>query len=200
MARRLKKENKQQKSKHLKDPVLESNKERTPEQNSNRPKYQEDMNVCKVDKDCPEHPYMICVNQICNHKGVFPVYNRELIGLIVMACLLALANIGGVGGGGLIIPIIMAFFTFDTKEAIAISGCTIFTGSIARFVYSWNQRHPEKDATMIDYGIVMVMMPMVLVGSFTGVLVNIMLPPIILSALLTGILVLLTAQSYFKGV
>lgn len=114
--------------------------------------------------------------------------------------LLALANVGGVGGGGLIIPIIMASFTFTTKDAIALSGFTIFTGSVARFFYSYHQRHPEKDATMIDYGIVTVMLPLVLVGSFTGVLVNIMLPPIILSAILTVILVLLTAQSMFKGI
>lgn len=53
---------------------------------------------------------------------------------------------------------------------------------------------------MIDYGIVIVMMPLVLVGSFTGVLLNIMLPPIILSSILTVVLVLLTAQSLFKGV
>lgn len=46
---------------------------------------------------------------------------------------------------------------------------------------------------MIDYGIVIVMMPLVLVGSFVGVLVNIILPPIILSSILTVILMLLTA-------
>lgn len=113
--------------------------------------------------------------------------------------LIALANVGGVGGGGLIIPIIMALFSFHTKEAIAISGFTIFTGSVARFIYSYNQRHPEKDATMIDYGIVIVMMPLVLVGSFVGVLVNIMLPPILLSLFLTVILLLLTGQSFLKG-
>ena len=116
-----------------------------------------------------------------------------------MAALLALANVGGIGGGGLIIPITMALFIFTTKEAIAISGFTIFTGSVARFIYSWHQRHPHKDATMIDYGIVIVMMPLVLVGSYIGVLVNIMLPPILLSAILTVILLLLTAQSFFKG-
>ena len=52
---------------------------------------------------------------------------------------------------------------------------------------------------MIDYGIVIVMMPLVLVGSFVGVLVNIMLPPILLSIILTVILVALTAQSFIKG-
>ena len=53
---------------------------------------------------------------------------------------------------------------------------------------------------MIDYGIVIVMMPLVLVGSFCGVLINIMLPPILLSAFLTIILILLTAQSLHKGI
>ena len=122
------------------------------------------------------------------------------MGLLVLTVLIALANVGGIGGGGLIIPIIMAFFSFSTKEAIAISGFTIFTGSVARYIYAYNQRHPEKDATMIDYGIVIVMMPLVLVGSFVGVLVNIMLPPVLLSLFLTIILILLTAQSLKKGV
>jgi len=52
---------------------------------------------------------------------------------------------------------------------------------------------------MIDYGIVIVMMPLVLVGSFVGVLVNIMMPPLLLSLFLTVILLLLTAQSFSKG-
>lgn len=43
------------------------------------------------------------------------------------------------------------------------------------------------------------MMPLVLVGSFVGVLLNIMLPPILLSTILTIILMLLTVQSFFKG-
>ena len=80
----------------------------------------------------------MCQDRICKHKGVFPIYASEFFGIIVMAVLLALANVGGVGGGGLIIPIIMAMFMFTTKEAIAISGFTIFTGSVARFIYSWH--------------------------------------------------------------
>jgi len=110
----------------------------------------------------------------------------------VLPILLALANVGGVGGGGLIIPVTMALFQFTTKEAIAISGFTILVGSIARFIVTINERHPEKDATIIDYGIVVVMMPLVLVGSYVGVLINIMCPGIILSFMLTLILIALT--------
>ena len=156
--------------------------------------------VCEIDTDCPKHPYFLCEQQTCIHKGIFPVYNTELYGIIVLTILIALANVGGVGGGGLIIPVIMAFFSFDMKDAIAISGFTIFAGSVARFIYGYNSRHPDKDATVIDYGIVIVMMPLVLVGSFIGVLVNIMLPPILLSFFLTVVLILLTTQSLLKGI
>ena len=90
------------------------------------------------------------------------------------------------------IPIIMALFMFTTKEAIAISGFTILCGSVARFIITVDQKHPEKDATVIDYGIVIVMMPLVLVGSFVGVLVNLTLPGLVLSLMLTIILVALT--------
>ena len=112
--------------------------------------------------------------------------------MFVIAVFLALANVGGIGGGGLIIPITMAFFRFTTKEAIAISGFTILMGSVARFIVSINQRHPDKDATIIEYNIVIVMMPLVLVGSFVGVLVNITLPSFVLCIMLTLILLVLT--------
>jgi uncharacterized membrane protein YfcA len=59
----------------------------------------------------------------------------EFIGLLVLPPLLAFANVGGVGGGGLIIPITMALYQFPTKEAIAISGFTIFGGAVMRFFY-----------------------------------------------------------------
>ena len=169
------------------------------ESNENEYLTDQDVQYCKVSTDCQDYPYIVCEKRICVHKGIFPIYFNEFAGIIIMTFLLALANVGGIGGGGLIIPITMALFTFTTKEAIALSGFTIFTGSVARFLYSWHQRHPEKDATMIDYSIVIVMMPLVLVGSFVGVLINIILPPIILSAILTAILILLTLQSYFKG-
>lgn len=91
-----------------------------------------------MDTDCPSFPYYLCQRKICVHKGIFPIYRSEFFGVLTLTFLIALANVGGVGGGGLIIPIIMAMFSFSTKEAIAISGFTIFTGSVARFFYAYN--------------------------------------------------------------
>jgi len=49
----------------------------------------------------------------------------------------------------------------DTKAAIAISSFIILTGSVTRFLVTFNQKHPTKDATCIDYGLTNVMLPTV---------------------------------------
>jgi hypothetical protein len=66
---------------------------------------------CETDADCPFSGYYVCnCDYKCEHKGIFPMYLSEFIGLVVLPPLLAFANVGGVGGGGLIIPITMALF------------------------------------------------------------------------------------------
>lgn len=52
---------------------------------------------------------------------------------------------------------------------------------------------------MIDYSIIMVMFPMVLLGSLIGVLINTILPDTILLAGLTVILVFLTVKSFMTA-
>ena len=136
---------------------------------------------CKVSEDCNKYPYFVCDNEYCEHKGVFPPYLKEVIGLLVLAVLMSLSTIAGVGGGGVVTPMLMTFFVMDTKSAIAISGFSILTCSVTRYVLKINQKHPErKECVVIDYGLASVMLPTVLMGSLVGVLVNVMLPGLIL--------------------
>jgi len=127
------------------------------------------------------------------------MYKSEFWGIIILTILLALSNVSGIGGGGIIIPVTMTCFQFSTKEAIALSGFMILAGALARFLYNYNDLHPEKNAVIIDYNLVIVMLPLVLVGSFMGVVINIMMPGIILSGCLTIILITLALQSLFKA-
>jgi uncharacterized membrane protein YfcA len=78
---------------------------------------------------------------------------------------MALSTVAGIGGGGIVIPFCMKFFNFQMKEAISLSGFSILTCSITRFIYNFNAKHPEKDAVVIDYGLASVMLPTVLIGS-----------------------------------
>jgi len=83
---------------------------------------------------------------------------------------------------------LMVFYSMDTKAAIAISSFIILTGSVTRFFVTFNQKHPTKDATCIDYGLTNVMLPTVFIGTVSGVIFNIMLPDIMIQICLTCLL------------
>ena len=112
---------------------------------------------------------------------------------------MALSTVAGIGGGGVITPICMSFFSFGTKQTIAISGFSILVCSIVKFIMSLKQKHPEKDSVVIDYGLATVMLPTVLMGSMIGVYVNILLPTVYLQAILTLLLLFLAVQSAQKA-
>ena len=135
----------------------------------------------------------------CVHKDVFPLEILEFFGSMILGIMVALSNAGGIGGGGIIVPIAIVFFRFRTKQAVALSNFCIFTASVVRFIINFNQKHPKKDSKVIDYGIIMVMFPMVLLGSLLGVQVNLLMPEIILLGALTLILIFLAIKSYFAS-
>lgn len=130
---------------------------------------------------------------------MFPILGREFFGLFLLIVIMSLSTIAGIGGGGVVIPFCMTFFSFETKNAIALSGLTILSCSITRFIFSIKDRHPEKNSVIIDYNLAAIMLPLVLVGSMFGVLANIAFPSLYLQITLTLILISLAFQSAFKG-
>lgn len=152
---------------------------------------------CDVDQDCQDK-FLVCQEFTCAHKSIFPMLAPEFVGIFVLSALIGMANVGGIGGGGMTVPLVAICWGFSTKQSIAISGCTIFIGAIVRFFYSYDKKHPEKKATQIDYGIVIVMLPLVVCGGSVGVLVNLAFAPAYLTLTLTLLLIALTWQSTLK--
>ena len=126
--------------------------------------------------------------------------SSEIIGTGVLSVLMALAVMSGLGGGGIIVPLLMAFYGLDTKRSVAVSGFTIVMGSVFRFVFTYSQKHPSKDSTCIEYGLTNIMLPTVLMGSVSGVFFNILLPEIILQVCMFVLLFLLAINSGLKAI
>lgn len=107
-----------------------------------------------------------------------------------------LSNVAGIGGGGIAIPLAMYFFNLSMKPAIAISSFAIMLSTIARFIFNFDERHPEKPGCVsIDYGMTNVMMPLTMLGSLVGAYFYKSFPDLILLIILTLLLVLLTWES-----
>ena len=77
--------------------------------------------VCTSDADCGAAGYWFCQNvtdhteTMCVHKDVFPMHLNEFIGCFLITLTEIVANAGGTAGGGIIIPLIMIFFGFETS-------------------------------------------------------------------------------------
>lgn len=68
----------------------------------------------------------------------------EIIGFILLAVLMGLCNVAGIGGGAIDVPLVMLFFKFSINEAIAISNMIILMGTVARYIYKWREMNPNK--------------------------------------------------------
>ncbi len=133
------------------------------------------------------------------HKKLFPTSITEVTGFILILLTSALSNAGGVGGGGLVIPILLLMFKFYTHEAIPISKLTIFTGALTSFLLGFKQIHPYRKAITIDYNIPYLIVPMLLLGTMVGISLNKVMPPFIILVALTLVLVLNTIKTLSKA-
>ena len=100
------------------------------------------------------------------HKDVFPQEPLEIVGLFVFGIIMALCTVAGIGGGGVANSMLIAFFKFDTKPAVAISSFSILVCTTFRFFYNFNTRNPEKpQMNVLDYGLASIMISTTLAGS-----------------------------------
>jgi len=130
---------------------------------------------------------------------VFPVEWTELIGAALLGVTISLCNAAGIGGGGIIVTIAITLFMFSPKEAVALSNFVIFFGCVTRYIRNFKNKHPLKDATAIDYGIVTCQLPLVMLGTFTGVQINELLPETLVFILLFVTLIYLTYKAIVKA-
>lgn len=113
---------------------------------------------------------------------------RVILGTFLITFGAAGAAGGGIGGGGLYVPLLIMVIGLETKEAVPISQGCIVGAAIAHFILNVPKRHPYIDQPLMDYAALLVLEPMLLAGSIFGVMVNSMLPSVVI--LLVLILVL----------
>ena len=76
----------------------------------------DDGESCFRDSDCGNY-FHVCPEEtlVCQHKNIFPMYLPEFVGLGVLSALVGLANVSGIGGGGITVPLVSLCWGFTTK-------------------------------------------------------------------------------------
>ena len=125
----------------------------------------------------------------------------EIVGTVILPILLGFSNVGGLGGGGLIIPICVGMFGFSTIQASALSNFVIFSGCFVRyFAFSLRTKNPDKDATIVNYDMVSIMIPVIIFGTFIGTVITSLLPEPALTIILTVLLIYTTFDCFKKAI
>ena len=98
------------------------------------------------------------------------------------------------------IPVTILFFGFDTKQAIALSNCSICLSSYARYFQHFRKSHPLKEGkgVLVDYSIASIMLPMIVLGATLGVMVNKVIPAVFIAIILFILLSIMAVSTFRK--
>lgn len=113
-----------------------------------------------------------------NKLGVgplFPIAPFNYFVTLLLAAMVTITNAAGVGGGGAILPIVM-LYGFTVSAGVGLSNVSVCVAALTKFIMEFNKSHPHRKARIIDYGIVVLMMPAIMLGSFIGIQLNIVVP------------------------
>lgn len=108
---------------------------------------------------------------------------------------------GGLGGGGVFVPIYILILGYPPKFAAALSQATIFGGSIVNLIMNLRKTHPTRThRPLTDFSTLLIFEPMLLVGTIIGVLLNVICPDILILILLAIVLSYATRRTLKKGI
>lgn len=131
---------------------------------------------------------------------VLEVNPRVIAAAILSSVGACICAAGGVGGGGLYIPIFNLLLLFSAKTSAALSNIMILGGSLAVLAWNLRQAHPfSPEKPLIDYDVALLLNPNMLLGISIGVFCNIMFPGWLLISVLTVILFYMTNRSVKSG-
>ena len=134
------------------------------------------------------------------HKDLFPLNSSDYIGTALVFFGLIIAASGGIGGGGILVPILILVFAFHPKHAIALSNFTILGSAITNTTLNFPKRHPNADRPLVDWDLILVMEPLTAAGAIVGAYMSKVLPDWFLALMLVVLLGVTAYRTLTKGI
>ncbi|GLT32661.1 hypothetical protein SLA2020_073110 [Shorea laevis] len=125
---------------------------------------------------------------------------KIVVGTIIGFFGAAFGSVGGVGGGGIFVPMLALIIGFDPKSSTAISKCMITGAAVATVFYNIRQRHPTLDLPLIDYDLALLFQPMLVLGISIGVGFNVIFADWMITIFLIVLFFGMSTKSFFKGI
>ncbi|KAE9033538.1 hypothetical protein PR003_g8699 [Phytophthora rubi] len=137
-------------------------------------------------------------------KAVVPevgsLSQRETFGMTLTALVIFVAAGGGTGGGGVLDPIYILVCGLSAKTAIPLSSITILGGAIGNFFMNLRRTRDNSAKPLIDWDVILVMQPLLLLGATCGTVLNTIMPTWLLCVLLVLVLSVTGTRTLQKAI
>ncbi|CAL5206541.1 unnamed protein product [Lathyrus oleraceus] len=143
--------------------------------------------------------------KVTSHPGYEHIWpNIEFGWEIIVGTLIGIfgasfGSVGGVGGGGIFVPMLILIIGFDAKSATAISKCMVTGAAISTVFFNLKLRHPTLDIPMIDYDLVLLNQPVIILGISIGVVLSVVFADWMITVLLIIIFIVTSVKAFIKG-
>jgi len=129
---------------------------------------------------------------------LFPLRLIDYFGFVAAVVGLMLAAGGGIGGGGLLVPIYIMVLGFPVKHAVSFSNVTVFGGAVANTLLNANKRHPTTNRPLVDWNLFAIMEPLTMAGALLGADAYEVLPDMVVVIMLVLLLGFTTMRTIEK--
>jgi ABC-type multidrug transport system fused ATPase/permease subunit len=131
--------------------------------------------------------------------ALLPLTPRTIAGFMFASIGVVLGSSGGIGGGGIVVPIYIIVNGLSPRMAIPLGSVTVLGASLAGLLVNLRERHPLADRPIIDWDLILVMEPLVLVGAVVGSMLHRVVSEKILVVLLVLLLSVVAHNTLAKA-
>ncbi|KAL6988306.1 hypothetical protein U1Q18_014056 [Sarracenia purpurea var. burkii] len=151
----------------------------------------------------PNHPNALLQYPYRSESKVWPELKfswKIAVATIIGFLGSAFGTVGGVGGGGIFVPMLTLIVGFDTKSAAALSKCMIMGASASSVWYNLRVPHPCREVPILDYDLALLFQPMLMLGITIGVSLSVVFPYWLITILIIILFMGTSSRSFFKGI
>ena len=130
--------------------------------------------------------------------SMFPLTAAEMMGIVIILLVGGLANSTGNGGGALFTSILLIFFPYSPTASSGLVYNLIFGGCLGNYINIVRRRNPKTGKPLIDYDLILLCLPPMLLGSSIGGLLGRIVPQAIFIVGVVIVAILSSTNLYQK--
>ena len=139
----------------------------------------------------------------CKHDALVPVQTMDWVAAALSFVGCSMAVVGGIGGGGLFVPLLMLLVNFDATAAVPLSKAMILGAAIVAIIFVYSTKVTDHGSGLrkpaIDLNACILLQPLCLAGTVIGVFLNVLLPSWVIVVLLCLVLGFSTYKTFQKA-